>query len=295
MVFLDPAAVGTATGVERLDFRILHETVRRKVEPQDGAGAEASVTRDRLRRDVEHARLGGEDEESVLRKRPPRGAEAVAVERRANADAVREGDGGGAVPRLHERGMVFVEGADVMAHVVFHAPGLRDEHHHRVRRVAAGRNKQLEHVVERGGIALPLPDDGQELLQLVAEERRGERRFARREGVEVALERVDFAVVGDGAEGMGQLPGREGVGRVALVDDREGRNEVRIGEVGVELLDLRGQQQPLVDDCPRRAGADVGLLRRLLDLPADYVEPSLEVYWAFPIAVGSRLQSATDE
>ena len=60
------------------------------------------------------------------------------------------------------------------------------------------------------------------------------------------------------------------------MDDRERRNEIRVGEVGVELLDLRGEQKPLVDDRLRRAGADVGLRGRLLDLPADDVEPPLK-------------------
>ena len=57
--------------------------------------------------------------------------------------------------------------------------------------------------------------------------------------------------------------------------DRERRDEIGIGEVWVELLDLRREKKPLVDDRPRRAGADVGRLRRLLDLPADDVEAML--------------------
>ena len=39
------------------------------------------------------------------------GPQAVAVEGRADLAAVGEGDGGGAVPGLHQRGVVFVEGA----------------------------------------------------------------------------------------------------------------------------------------------------------------------------------------
>jgi len=83
--------------------------------------------------------------------------------------------------------------------------------------------------------------------------------------------------VRDGAKRMRQLPRREGVRRVALMHDRERRDEIRVGEVGIELLDLRGEEEPLVDDRPRRAGADVGVLRRLLDLPADDVEISFEI------------------
>ena len=116
----------------------------------------------------------------------------------------------------------------------------------------------------------------EELLEVVAEEGRGERRLARGERVEVTLERVDFAVVGKGAEGVGERPARKGVRGVALVDDREGGDEVGIGEVLVETLDLRGEEEALVDDRLRGAGAEVDIVRPLLDLAADDVEAALE-------------------
>ena len=100
---------------------------------------------------------------------------------------------------------------------------------------------------------------------------------SRGERVEVALEGVDLAVVRDGAEGVRELPRGEGVRGVALVDDREGRDEVRIREVGIELLYLRREEQPLVDDRARRAGADVCVLRRLLDLAANDIKTAFEV------------------
>ncbi len=80
----------------------------------------------------------------------------------------------------------------------------------------------------------------------------------------------------DGAEGVREFPGGERVRGIALVDDRERRDEVRVGEIGIELLYLRREQEPLVDDRARRAGADVGVLRRLLDLAANDVELPLE-------------------
>ncbi len=275
VVLLDPAAVGTPPGVARLDLRVFEEAVVRQVEVDHRARLDASVADDARGVDVEDAGLGGEDEEVVLRERPARGAESVAVQRRAGRDAVRERDGGGAVPRLHEGGVVFVEAADVVAHVVLRAPGLRHQHEHRVRGVASRRDEQLEHVVERGGVGLSVADERQDRLQVVAEERRGKRLLARLEGVEVALQGVDLAVVREHAEGVGERPGREGVRRVALVDEREGGDELGVGEVGVELLDLRREEEPLVDDGARREGADVAVLQLLLDGAADDEETAL--------------------
>ena len=256
-VLLDPAAVGLAARVEILDFRVFHQAVVRDVEIHHRAGAEASVARDAFGRDVEDARLGGEDEKSVFRQRPTRGPQSIAVERRAGRHAVGERDGGGTVPRLHQRGVVLEEAAHVVAHVVLGAPGLRHEHQHRMRQVAPGVDEQLEDVVERGGVGLAAGGDVE---------------AAHLEGVEVALDGVDLAVVREHAERVREVPGGEGVGGVALMDERDRRGEVGIGEVGIELLHLRREEKSLVDDGARRQRADVGALCRFLDLAADLVE-----------------------
>ena len=253
MVFHHPAAIWAAAGIERLQFRVFHEPVIDKVDPKNGAGAEAAAACDCFRRNVEYACFGGEHEKTVFRQRPARGSEPVAVERRTESDAIGECDGGRAIPRFHKCGVVFVERSHVVAHVVFRAPRLRNQHHHRVRGVASGGDKQLEYVVERCRVRLAGMDDWQELLQFVAEERRGERRLAGRERVQVAFDGVDFAVVRDCAERVGELPRWERVRRIALVHDRERRDEIRIREVWVELLNLRREKKPLIDNRPRRA------------------------------------------
>ena len=55
-----------------------------------------------------------------------RRAQAVAVERRADLAAVGEGDRRRPVPRLHQRRVVFVEGAPLRIHqrVPAHASGI---------------------------------------------------------------------------------------------------------------------------------------------------------------------------
>ena len=89
-----------------------------------------------------------------------------------------------------------------------------------------------------------------------------EHAFPRVHPVDVAADGVDLAVVGDEAEGMGEVPGGKRVGAVPLVNEGQRACHLRVGEVGVILVDLIGQQQALVDDRPRREGADVdeGLL-----------------------------------
>jgi hypothetical protein len=81
---------------------------------------------------LQHAHLGAHDDEVVVGDQVARRAQAVAVQRGADLAAVGEGDRGRAVPRLHQRGVVLVEGAALLVHQLVAGPGLRDQHHHRV-------------------------------------------------------------------------------------------------------------------------------------------------------------------
>ena len=93
-------------------------------------------------------------------------------------------------------------------------------------------HEQFEHAVEAGRIAQALADDRQHLLEVVAEQRRGEHRLAGAHPVDVAAQRVDLAVVGDEVIRVRQLPARERVGAEARMEQRERALGQRIAEIG---------------------------------------------------------------
>ena len=99
-----------------------------------------------------------------------RGAQAVAVERRADLAAIGEGDRGRAVPRLHQRGMIFIEGAALGIHQRIAGPGFGDQHHHRVGEAVAAREQQFERIVEAGGVRLAVRDDRPHLVEISAQQ-----------------------------------------------------------------------------------------------------------------------------
>ena len=102
--------------------------------------------------------------------------QAVAVERGADLAAVGEGDRGGAVPRLHQRGVVFVEGAALLIHQRIAGPRFRNHHHHRVRQRVAALHQEFERVVEAGGVGLAFVGDRPQLVEVVAEQLANARR-----------------------------------------------------------------------------------------------------------------------
>ena len=116
-------------------------------------GCTPALRDDVFGRDVEHAGLRSHDDEAVAGDAVARGAQAVAIEDGADLPAVGERDRRGAVPGLHQAGVILVERAQVRVHRLVIGPRLRDHHHHRVRERAAGEHEQLERVVEHRGVA----------------------------------------------------------------------------------------------------------------------------------------------
>ena len=143
--------------------------------------------------------------------------------------------------------MVFVEGAALLIHERIARPGLGHQHHGRVGQRVAALGQEFERVVEAGGVRLAFIGDGPQLGDVGAEQLGVDGRLTRRHPVDVAAQGVDLAVVRHHPVGVGQRPGREGVGGEALVHEGERALEVRVVQVGVIGAQLVGQEHALVD------------------------------------------------
>ena len=240
-----------------LDLLVGDDPPLRRVDQEDAPRVQPFLHEDLVGREVEHAGFRGHHHQAVARHAVARRTQAVSVEHGADHHAVGERHRRRAVPRLHQRRVVFVEGLQRRVHGLVRGPRLRNHHQHRVRQRAAGHDQELQHVVEGRGVAAPFADDRQQPAQVVAEERRPQQLLARVHPVDVAAQRVDFTVVGDVPVGMGERPGGEGVGAEPLVHQRQRRFHVRIAEIGEGRLDLRRVQHALVDERARGQARDV--------------------------------------
>ena len=183
---LEPFLVGVALGQGRLELLVGNEAALVEIDEQHLARLQAPLGDDVLLGDGQHAHLGGHDDAPVAGHEVARGAQPVAVQRGADLPAVGEGDRRRAVPRLHQRRVVLVEGAPLLVHQRIARPRLRDHHHHRVRERVAALHQKFERVVEAGGIGLALVGDRPQLVDVVAEQLRGHRGLPRRHPVVVA-------------------------------------------------------------------------------------------------------------
>ncbi len=114
--------------------------------------------------------------------------------------------------------------------------------------------------------------------------------------IDVPLERVDLAVVGQKPERMGQVPRRKGVGAVPLMHQGQRRDEPLVGQIVIEPLDLVGQQQAFINDHPRRQAGDIAILLLLQLAQTDVGLQPLANDVQLPFQhVGRRLLAARDE
>ena len=273
-----PLAVGVLGGDLALELLVLDDPAPLEVHQEQLPRLQPAEALDVLRGDVQQPRLGAEHDVAVERLHPAAGPQPVAVERGADHAPVGEGDRRRAVPRLHEAGVVGVEGLQVVRQVVPVAVGLGDHHHRRVGQRAARQHQQLEHVVEGGRVGVAGRDDRQDALQVVPEQLRVQLALAGPHPVDVAHQGVDLAVVADHPVGVGQLPAGEGVGREARVHQRHRALGALVAQVGVEGRQLVADQHALVVDRPRGARDHVQarLLGGQVGDPPDHVQLALE-------------------
>ena len=280
LMSVDPDLVGMERDVALLQLGVCDDATLFQIGVEDATRLEPSLAHDRGGIDVEGSDLRAHHEQAVVGEDVAGRTQSVPVEHGPDAVAVREAHGRRSVPRLHHARVVLVEGASILVHRILVLPGFGDHHQHRERQVATGEMQEFERIVESRGIARAGPHHGEELLQVLAEEIRLQRPLARVHPVLIAANGVDLAVVRDVSEGLGEIPGREGIRAVALMDDREPTLHVGVLEVGEEVGRLMSEEHPLVEEGLRREARHVeggpDRVDAILGQTPDHVELALE-------------------
>ncbi len=105
--------------------------------------------------------------------------------------------------------------------------------------------------------------------------------------------------MGEVPEGLGEIPGSEGVRRVARVHERDRRCHGRIGEIRQERLDLRAHGHARVDKGAagetRKIGEARSLESQVLETTANDVELPLEVVGVDGARCRRRVPSANED
>ena len=253
----NPITVGLFLGVTGTQLVVVDDATAGKVDLEHLARPQTAARQDVLGAHLDGAHLACQHKATVARHIVAGGTQAVAVEGSTQGTAVGKGDGGRAVPGLHEHGLVGVVGAALLAQAVVVVPRLGQQHGRGTRERTAVHDQKLKHIVQNRGVGALAVDDGHHALKIVLQHGAVQVGFAGANPVDVALEGVDLAVVDDKAVGMCALPAGRGVGGVARVDERHGRFDGGVVEVDEETAHLRGHKHALVHDGARAHGAHI--------------------------------------
>ncbi len=277
-MFVHPLLVGVAALEIVVDLEAGPHLAVAGVHHEQLARADAALLQHFVRGVVPGAHFGGQGDELVLGDDVAGRAQAVAVERTGGVATIGHDDAGGAIPGLHVHGVEVVEGAQIVIHVGVLLPRRRDQQAHGPEQIHAAGEEEIQHVVETGGVGARGVDEGGGLLQ-IRNERGGELVAARLGPLTVASDSVDFAVVGEITEWLGQRPARAGVGGEALVEDADGRLHADVGEIQIEARQVHRHAQPFVDgdQVGEADHVEVVVVDALFDAAAHDIEAALKI------------------
>ena len=149
---VNPLAVGLRVGKLHLDLLIADDAALIEIDEEHLARLKTPAAADVRLGDGKDAGLGGHDDGVILGDEVAGRTKAISVERCADLAAVGEGDCRRSVPRLHDGGMVLVEGLQHGIHGGVLLPRLRNHHHDCLGKGIACHYEKLESVVEGGGV-----------------------------------------------------------------------------------------------------------------------------------------------
>ncbi|CAB4827496.1 unannotated protein [freshwater metagenome] len=254
---IEPVGVRVLGSELCLELAVVDDAALRGVHEEHPSGLEAPLLHDPRLVDIDDADLARHDDEIIGGYPEAARAQAVAVQHGTDHRSVGERNARRAVPRLDHRRVEPVERPLGGLHRGVVLPRLGDEHEHGVRQRPPAEVQQLDGLVEPCGVRASGRAYREGALE-VRDVRCGEHGLAGAHPVLVALHRVDLAVVGDKPIRVRQGPRRKRVRGEATVHQRQCRVHSLVGEVGVELAELRRGEHALVHERPRRQGREVG-------------------------------------
>ena len=160
-----PGPIGLATHDLGLYFLVIDDAALHGIDHEHPARHEAALLPDLPDIHRQHASLRSQNHQAIRRHLIATGTQPVAVERRADELPIGETDRRRAIPGFLHRRVILVESSPIEIHLRIGDPGLRNQHHHGVRKRAASHGQEFHRIVQTRRVALFLGDDRIELVR----------------------------------------------------------------------------------------------------------------------------------
>ncbi|OAV75550.1 hypothetical protein Barb7_00822 [Bacteroidales bacterium Barb7] len=217
-----------------------------------------------------HADFGSDNHHVVFGDKITGGTQTIAVKHTAGIPSVAEHQGSRTVPRLHQYGMIFVEGFQVFRYGILLVEVFGHQHRHCMRQTHAGGNKKLQHVIQRGTVAHARLYDGTDFIH-VGNARRGEDAFAGFHPTPISTYRIDFPVMRQQAERLRKAPSGKSIGAEARMHKGNAAREIQADQIRVIMPQLHRFQHALIDNISGGQRGDVEIALRIQRQLADVI------------------------
>ncbi len=171
---------------------------------------------------VHHASFRPSNHIAIISHSIAHGTKTVTVHATNHPTAIGCGDGSWAIPRLHDGICIFIHGPAVFSHVGAHIGCFRYHDGLSQRRRTTRTHKQFKDGIKRRRIRRAIGDHGLQILSIFPIGLRCHAYLMAVHPIGVALDGVDFTIMGKHPEWLGQFPLGEGVGGITLVVNRKG-------------------------------------------------------------------------
>ena len=162
--------------------------------------------------EVHNTNLRGNNYHTALGDGITTGTQTVSVQHTTCITAITEQQSGRTVPRFHQDRMILIESLQILRDGILIVKALGYQDGHRLWQRKTTHHQELEHVVKTGRVAHAFLYDGAQVFD-VTQCLATQDTFTRFHPTAVTTDSVNLAVVSQKAEGLCQLPFREGIGR----------------------------------------------------------------------------------
>ena len=169
-----------------LELLVTNDPAFLQVHQEHPARLEPALLLNLGRRDIQHTRLRGHNQLTVVGNGIAEGPQAVSVQEGADGPAIGGHNHRRAVPRLHQTGVVLVKVLFLLGHGLMLVPGFRNQHEHGVAQVSTGHKEEFQSIVDARRVAGPGGHYRRNLPHVFAEQGRLELGFPGVHPVEVA-------------------------------------------------------------------------------------------------------------
>ena len=245
-----PLAEGLAGRNQILQRRVFEKATVIQINADGLAGTNTALLHNAVFGQLHHAGLRPNNQHAIRSHAIAQRPQAIAIQPRYNPAPIGGANRRWAIPGLHDGIAIKNQVTMRLRHGRVIAKAFGDQQRLGHGCIAPGAHQQFKHVIKCGGIRTTRLHHGLQIIHEGIKQRMGKSRLVRLHPIHIAMQRIDFAIMRQRAEGLRQAPGGEGIGGITLMINGEAADKPLIQQIRIEFRQRFREEHTLIDDGP---------------------------------------------